>query len=342
MLKGFLTIPLSGLYATGVAIRHFLYDKHLLVSRTVSVPTICVGNLAVGGTGKTPMTEYLVRLMIANGYKPAVLSRGYKRTSHGYVFANKFATVETIGDEAMQLHLKFPDVPVAVCENRVKGVRFLQQLKDKIDVVILDDAMQHRAIRCGLTILLTPYDQLYIDDHMMPRGNLRDLSSRALKVDAVVVTKCPSDMQPIDMRVVDNRLHLPTYQQLHFTGIEYDPIEMEGTPLVLCGIAQPKYLMEHVIGIYPHAELLAYRDHYQYTSKDVELILEKAKNFDFVLTTEKDLQRLGTTDLTERLAAQGKPLIALPIRQYFCSPQANFDRQILTYVRENTKVNGKS
>jgi len=341
MFKKILTVPLSGLYALGVSIRHFLYDKHLLLSHSVSVPTICVGNLALGGTGKTPMTEYLVRLLLENGYKPAVLSRGYKRTSRGYVFANKFATVETIGDEAMQLHQKFRDVPVAVCENRVKGIRFLQQLKDKIDVVILDDAMQHRALRCGLTILLTPYDQLYIDDHLLPWGNLRDLSSRSLKADAVVVTKCPFDMQPIDMRVVDNRLHLPSYQQLHFAGIEYDPIEQEGTPLVLCGIAQPKYLMNHVRKFYPNAELMAYRDHYLYSPKDVDAIIEKAQNFDFVLTTEKDLPRLGTTDLEKRLADQGKPLIALPIRQYFCSSKANFDRQILTYVRENTKVNSK-
>lgn len=338
----FVNIPLSWLYVLGVSTRHFLYDKHLMLSHAVSVPTICVGNLAVGGTGKTPMTEYLVRLMLENGYKPAVLSRGYKRSSRGYVLANKFATVQDIGDEAMQLHLKFPDVPIAVCENRVKGVRFLQKMKEQVDVVILDDAMQHRALRCGLTILLTPYDQLYIDDHMLPWGMLRDLPSRALKADAVVVTKCPDGMQPIDMRVVDNRLHLPTYQQLHFAGIEYEPIEHEGTPLVLCGIAQPKYLFEHVQKQFPHAELMAYRDHYQYKAKDIDAILEKAKNFDFVLTTEKDLQRLRTTDLEERLAAQGKQLVALPIRQYFCSPKATFDRQVLTYVRENKKANGKS
>ena len=332
----FAKIPLSWAYTTGVAVRHVLYDQHILPSFSVGVPTICVGNLAVGGTGKTPMVEYIVRLLLANGYKPAILSRGYKRTTHGFHLADAHSTVETIGDEPMQMHRAFPDVPVAVCENRVRGVRHLvKQLPERPDVVVLDDAMQHRAIRCGFTVLLTPYDHLYIDDHMLPWGTLRDLPSRALKADAIVVTKCPETMRPIDMRVVDNRLKLPTYQLLHFAGLKYAPMEQEGTPLVLCGIAQPQYMMEYVLRLYPQAELMAYKDHHKYTPKDIETIMARARNFDFVLTTEKDFQRLRTTSLVEQLQAQGKRLIALPIRMCFYTPQENFDRQILTYVREN-------
>ena len=337
MINRVFYIPLSWLYALGVAIRHFLYDKHLFLSHSVTVPTICVGNLAVGGTGKTPMVEYLLRLLLENGYHPAVLSRGYKRKTHGFVLADANASAATIGDEAMQLHRKFPEVPMAVCEHRVRGVKQLQRQLKTLDVVVLDDAMQHRSIRCGYTVLLTPYDRLYIDDHMLPWGRLRDLPSRALKADAIVVTKCPDAIRPIDMRVVDNRLHLPSYQHLHFAGIEYAPIEQEGTPLVLCGIAQPQYLLEHVQTLYPQAQLMAFPDHHVFSKRELEEIIQRAKPFDFVLTTEKDMQRLQTTDLEARLLEQGKKLIALPIRMCFCSPKEAFDRHILNYVHENCR-----
>jgi len=332
----FLYIPLSWLYTFGVAVRHFLYDKHILRSHTVDVPTICVGNIAVGGTGKTPMVEYLVRLLLKHGYHPAILSRGYKRSTCGFLLADSTATARTIGDEAMQLHQVFPDVPVAVCENRVRGIHQLQRQLPQLDVVVLDDAMQHRSLRCGLTILLTPYDHLYIDDHMLPYGTLRDLPSRALKADAVVVTKCPDTIQPIDMRVIDNRLHLPTFQQLHFAGIRYASLKDKGHPLVLTGIARPEYMLTYVQRQYPQAELLAFPDHHSYTAKDVKEIVAKAKHYDFVLTTEKDMQRLSATSLEQALQAQGKSLVTLPIQTYFLTPSEQFDRQILTYVHENT------
>lgn len=281
------------------------------------------------------MTAYLVQLLQEHGYRPAILSRGYKRRTHGFVLADACSTVETIGDEMMQLHRAFPDVPKAVCESRVLGIRQLIKQVLDIDVVVLDDAMQHRALRCGFTILLTPYDHLYIDDHLLPWGTLRDLPSRALAADAVVVTKCPEGIRPIDMRVVDNRLHLPAFQQLHFAAITYAPMEQEGTPLVLCGIAQPQYMMNYVQQHYPQAQLMAFPDHHQYTPDDIEAIMDKVRHFDFVLTTEKDIQRLRTTTLVEQLGEQGKRLIALPIRMYFCTPQAQFDNQILNYVHEN-------
>ena len=337
MLKNLLYIPLSWLYGLVIAIRHALYDQRLLPSSAVEVPTIGVGNLAAGGTGKTPMVDYIVSLLLAKGYHPAVLSRGYKRKTRGFVMADLHSTVDTIGDEAMWLHRKYPEVPIAVCEHRVRGVRQLKRQAQQLDVVILDDALQHRAIRCGLNIVLTPYDHLYIDDHLLPWGTLRDLPHRALKADAIVITKCPDNLRPIDMRVVDNRLHLPTYQQLHFTGIEYAPMEQAGTPLVLCGIAQPQYMLDYVKTLYPQTQLLAYADHHRYTARDIEDILRKAEDFDFVLTTEKDLQRLRTTSLTERLQAQGKRLIALPITVKFFTDKQVFDRQIITYVHENCR-----
>jgi len=335
MFKTIVSIPLSWLYATGVAIRHMLFDRHLLLSFSVDVPTICVGNLAVGGTGKTPMVEYLVRLLVANGYHPAVLSRGYKRTTRGFVLADAEASAATIGDEAMQVHRAFPEVPVAVCESRVRGIKQLKRQVERLDVVVLDDAMQHRRLRCGYTILLTPYDRLYIDDHMLPWGTLRDLPSRALKADDIVVTKCPASIRPIDMRVVDNRLHLPTYQRLHFAGISYDALPQQGNPLIVCGIAQPGYLLDHVRSVCPQAEMMAFPDHYAFTPADINQIVERAKSFDYVLTTEKDAQRLELTTLEEQLNAQGKKLVILPIRVCFYTPQEAFDRHILNYVHEN-------
>jgi len=337
MMKNLLYVPLSWLYTLGVTVRHWLYDRHVLLSHTVEIPVIGVGNLAVGGTGKTPMVEYLVRLLTEQGFHVAVLSRGYKRKTHGFVLADADATTRTIGDEAMQLHHKFPSVPVAVCESRVRGVRQLQRQIPGLDVVVLDDAFQHRAIRCGLNILLTPYDRLYIDDHMLPWGRLRDIPRRALKADIIVVTKCPADMQPIQMRVVDNRLHLPSYQQLYFTALDYASIGEQGTPLVLCGIAQPMYMMEYVQQLFPHAELMAFPDHHAYSPRDVEAILVRAKNFDFVLTTEKDMQRLFSTTLAEQLQAQGKHLVALPVQMRFMTAKETFDKQVIDYVRENTR-----
>ena len=334
-MRSIFYVPLSWLYTLGVAIRHTLYNQRLLLSFSVETPTICVGNLAVGGTGKTPMTAYIVRLLLDHGYHPAILSRGYKRLTHGFVMADSTSTVDTIGDVMMQLHRAFPEVPIAVCESRVRGARQLQRQVENLDVIVLDDAMQHRSLRCGFTILLTPYDHLYIDDHMLPWGTLRDLPSRALEADAVVVTKCPESIRPIDMRVVDNRLHLPTFQLLHFAGIDYAPMEQDGTPLVLCGIAQPQYMMDYVTSRYPKAELMAYPDHHHYTPKDIDAIMERSRHFDFVLTTEKDIQRLRTTTLVERLTAVNKRLIALPIRVKFYSPKETFDRQILSYVHEN-------
>lgn len=331
----FLLVPLSWLYALVVAIRHFLFDKRLLVSFSVDVPTICVGNLAVGGTGKTPMVEYLLRLLLANGYHPAVLSRGYKRKTHGFVLADANATVATIGDEALQIHRAFPDVPVAVCEHRVRGIKQLKRQLERLDVVVLDDAMQHRTLRCGYTILLTPYDRLYIDDHMLPWGTLRDLPSRALAADDIVVTKCPEKIRPIDMRVVDNRLHLPTYQRLHFAGIAYKELPQSGTPLIVCGIAQPKYLLEHVQSICPQAEIMSFPDHHAFEREQIKEILMRAKHFDYVLTTEKDAQRLNDTSLEQQLNDQGKALVVLPIRMNFFTPQEAFDRNILQYVHEN-------
>ncbi|MGM9836961.1 MAG: tetraacyldisaccharide 4'-kinase [Paludibacteraceae bacterium] len=325
--------PLGWLYSLGVSIRHLLYDEHICASTTVEVPTICVGNLAVGGTGKTPHVEYLIR-MLSPHYKIAVLSRGYKRKTRGFVLADEQSTAKTVGDEAMQIHSKFPDIPVAVCEKRVQGVQLLQKHIEGLQLVILDDAYQHRAIQCGFYILLTPYNQLYVEDHPLPWGRLRDIPQQSLRANAIIVTHCPTDIQPIDRRIIRNKLHLPTYQQLYFSQLSYPPINRTGKPLVVTGIAQPKYLMEHIRKQYPKAELLAFADHHRFNNTDIQHILRRAKQCDFVMTTEKDYQRLLQTTLIDAL---GDKLIILPISVQILPSKSNLERQIRNYIDRELK-----
>lgn len=324
--------PLAVLYGGVIALRHLLYDEHLLPKYEPSIPTICVGNLAVGGTGKTPMVEYLIRLLQAKGYLVGVLSRGYKRRTHGFMIASSGSTADTIGDEAMQIHRKFPNVLVIVCEDRVSAIKRIQKMPEHPDVILLDDAFQHRAIQCGMNILLTAYDRLYVHDHLLPRGSLRDLPYRATKANIVVVTKCPDTIRPIDKRVVDSSLRLATFQHLYFSYMKYADVPIEGVPLVLTSIARPEYMIEHVRAIQPQAEVLTYPDHHRFTSGDVKTILQRAERCDCILTTEKDMQRIVQTDLIE---SYSRPVIAMPINITIDTEASSFDDDVLTYVRES-------
>lgn len=328
-----LLAPISWIYGLLVWLRNLLYDDHILRSTEVSIPTICVGNLAVGGTGKTPMSEYLIKLLSQN-YKVALLSRGYGRQTSGFRLANEHDTAQTIGDEPMQIHRHFPDIPVAVCADRVKGVRRLQQLFPDLQCIILDDAYQHRKLRCGFSVLLTPYDRLYVHDHMLPWGRLRDLPSQSIRANVVVVTKCPDAMQPIDRRIVANALAMPSYQQLCFAQIAYQTLPLPATPLLLTGIANPLPILQHLQKQYPDTELMAFPDHHAFTNKDVKNILEKAKDYACVVTTEKDYMRLQQTSLVEEL---GEKLLVQSIQTDFGLDKETFDRAILLYVSENNR-----
>lgn len=332
-----LLFPLSWLYGLIIGLRHVLYDHKILPTHTVNVPTICVGNLAVGGTGKTPHVEYIIKLLTEQKYKVAVLLRGYKRHTRGFILADDEATAWTIGDEAMQYYAKYPNIKVAVCENRVRGVHQLQKRVKDLDAVILDDAFQHRSLRCGLNIVLTAYDNLYVNDYLLPVGSLRDLPHRISRADVIVVTKCPENLLPIQMRVVDNRLHLAAFQQLHFSKMIYQPITQKGKPLLLCAIAQPQYLIEYVKAQYPDVMVMTFPDHYAYTQTDVRKIMLYAKKADFVITTEKDMPRIALTSLEHKLQEQNKQLVVLPISAEFKTDKQGFDRRVLTYVRENRR-----
>ena len=326
--------PISWLYGLGLMIRHQLYDNHLLHTSSPSVLTICVGNLALGGTGKTPHTEYLIRLLSAH-YHVAVLSRGYGRKTRGFLLADAGSTASLIGDEPMQMHEHFPEVPIAVCENRAKGIKRICQAYPETQIVILDDAFQHRRIRCTYNILLTEYDHLYIDDVLLPVGRLRDLPSRALKADMVVVTKCPPAMRPIDRRVISNRMKLPAFQQLVFSTYQYAELPHEGNPLVVTGIANPEPLMHYVKAQCPDAGHLRYADHHRFTQRDVDTILREAQKYDYVLTTEKDKVRFDEIYLSEAL---GNRICTMPVN---LSVDEDFDRVLLTLFAEKFRKQKK-
>jgi tetraacyldisaccharide 4'-kinase len=319
-----------------------LYDNHILPAQSVALPTICVGNLAVGGTGKTPHVEYLVQLLQSR-YKIAVLSRGYGRKTHGFLMADAQATANTIGDEPMQIHRHFPDIPVAVCENRVRGIKQLQRMVNDLQVVILDDALQHRKIKCGMNVLLTTADNLYINDHLLPLGHLRDLKHRSLAAHAIIVTKCPENMRPIDKRVIDNMLHLPAFQQLYFSRFKYQDFEPSLTEhkqkvLVLSAIANPQYLFCHVKKTFPKATCLAFPDHHRFTKKDEALIENKAKKHDVVFTTAKDYERLLLTNLPNVL---GDKLQVIPVTVQIDVDAKSFEKQVITYIDETLRKNSK-
>lgn len=332
-LLQYLATPLSWLYSIVVWVRNLLYDERILPSSLVSIPTIGVGNLAIGGTGKTPMTEYLIRLL-SSKYQVGVLSRGYGRKTRGFRLASSTDTARTIGDEPMQIHVRFPDVPVAVCANRIEGIKRLRLLCPKVQCIILDDVFQHRRLRCGFYILLTAYDCLYVNDHMLPRGTLRDLPVESRRANAVVVTKCPNTMQPIARRIVSNQLQLASYQHLCYSSVQYDDLALPGTPLLVAGIANPLPILDYLKQQFPDTQLLKFRDHHTFSKKDIQLILKQAELFSCVVTTEKDFMRMQQTVLVEKLADK---LIVLPMQMDFGMDKGVFDRAVLLYVDENIR-----
>lgn len=214
-LKSFrlLLFPFALLYWMGIAIRNWLYEKNIFRSARFGLPVICVGNLSVGGTGKSPMVEYLVERLKDN-FKVATLSRGYKRKTKGYSLANKNSTALEIGDEPMQFHLKFPDVPVAVGERRIEAIPQLLHDKPETQAIILDDAFQHRAILAGLNILLTEYNNLFVHDFYLPTGDLRDLKSSYIRAEIIVVTKCKQNLSEEEKKKIIKEINPLAGQQI--------------------------------------------------------------------------------------------------------------------------------
>ena len=344
MKKRHYLVPLSWLYGCIVGLRNKLFDWKILPSKTFELPVISVGNLTVGGTGKTPFSEYLIRLL-KDEYRVAFLSRGYKRKSHGYHVANVSGTAKTIGDEPLQVWQKFPDIHVAVDANRCRGIHRLctDAATADTDVILLDDAFQHRHVRPGLNILLMDYHRLPYDDALLPCGCLREPFGNKERADAIVVTKCPSSLPPIDLRIIQGRLALRPYQRLFFTTVRYGALLPSGRMistltrdtfvLLITGIANPAPLITELRKQTLHVQALTYPDHHVFTAADIRHIKEIWATIiaadRLLISTEKDAAKLG---------AKLPDLQVLPIEVAFMKDQEKtFNHYIRNYVRKNPR-----
>jgi tetraacyldisaccharide 4'-kinase len=340
--------PFAILYGLITSIRNFLFDKGILKSHSFDVPVIAVGNLSVGGTGKTPQIEYLIRLLSPK-YKVATLSRGYKRKSEGFVLADSSSNAEILGDEPFQFYTKFKNIQVAVDADRKNGIEQLlsqpetrgigERSEAKPEVILLDDAFQHRKVKAGFYILLTAYGDLYSDDFMLPTGNLREGRSGAKRANVVVVTKCPATLSLDEQNKIKTKLKLEPNQDLYFSYIDYDDSiysedkalkvdEVKNVDkLLLAGIAKP----EPFFGYLQHEneECLTYPDHHHFTENDIDNIKNKSQN-KIIITTEKDFVRLKESISKEQL-------FYLPIRSSFLSASESFDKTITNYVGSSTR-----
>lgn len=338
--------------------RNKLFDRGWLRSKSFDVPVICVGNLAVGGTGKTPHTEYLVKLLQKNGVNVATLSRGYKRRSRGYVLADGKSNAWQIGDEPYQIKSKFPDARVAVDEDRCHGIDQLLKLEaPPVEAILLDDAFQHRYVKAGLNILLTDFHRLLCDDALLPAGRLREPASGMSRAQMVIVTKCPDGLKPTDFNIIAKRLHLYPHQQLYFSKFRYGmptPLFPEKTDsrkvfssltgdeqvLLVTGIASPAPLLKEVESYTRHVKLLAFDDHHDFTSKDLLQIKEQFLHLEewrrLIITTEKDAARLKQHPALDEML---KPHIyVLPIEiEILQNQQYIFNQNIIGYVRAHSR-----
>lgn len=345
--------PLSWLYGMAVRLRNWLFDVGIKRSKTFSLPVISVGNITVGGSGKTPHVEYLIRLL-HDKMKIAVLSRGYKRKSNGYVLATEETTMPEIGDEPFQMHQKFPDIFVAVDAKRVRGIERLQsdeETKD-VDVVLLDDAFQHRYVKPGINILLVDYHRLIIYDKMLPAGRLREPLSGKNRADIVIVTKCPKDLRPMEFRVLTKAMSLYPFQKLYFTCIDYDDAKglfcdktlplhelKQQHVMLLTGIASPKQMEHDLKSHVGDIRSLSFGDHHQFKPRDIELINDTFESMPeprIIITTEKDAVRLKEAEGLSEPVRQN--IYALPIKVSFMLDQEeNFNEKIISYVRKNSR-----
>lgn len=293
-----LLFPFSLMYALVVSARNWCYDKGVFKSKSYVTKTICVGNLSVGGTGKTPMTEFLIRSLLPR-YKVAMLSRGYKRKSSGFVLANKTITVEEIGDEPFQIFRKFPTITVAVDANRRNGITYLEK-EIKPDVIVLDDAFQHRKVKPSYNILLTKFGNLYVDDWYLPTGDLRDAKQAAQRAHCIVVTKCPESLSKDEQVRIEKKLAPKAHQTVLFAYLAYDEHVLGADNNVslsffkdkeltlVTGIADPNPLVSYLNRKGISFKHLAYNDHHFFSKNELEILRKKK----YILTTEKDYVRL--------------------------------------------------
>ena len=353
-LKSFriLLLPFAIIYWVIIGLRNFFYDKNIFRSASFGLPVICVGNLAAGGTGKSPMVEGLVE-SLKRKFNVATLSRGYKRKTKGYVLADENSTALDIGDEPMLFHLKFPDIAVAVGEERLVAIPQLLQDKPNTQAIILDDAFQHRAIRAGLNILLTDCNNLFTRDFYLPTGDLRDLKSGYKRADIIVVTKCKADLSAAAADKIRKEIRPLPHQQLFFSSIQYEKpyhitslspfgLNSKTEVLLITGIANPqplKKLLEEQTRTY---YMMAFNDHYIFRIDDLKEVKKRFEKMEarnkIILTTEKDAMRL----MKFRPELETLPMYVIPIRHHFLFGQKEiFLRSVVRFIEEFSLTAGE-
>jgi len=349
-LKSFriVLLPFSIIYAIAVIIRNWMFDKGYSKSIPFSFPLICVGNIAVGGTGKSPMVEYLIDLLQPQ-FVIATMSRGYKRKTKGYVLANEKSTALDIGDESMQFYSKYPNITVAVSEERLVGIPQLIYDRKDLDAIILDDAFQHRTIKAGLNIVLSEYSNLYVHDFFFPTGDLRDQHSSMKRAEIIVITKCPVDLTESNKQQLLRLIKPLSHQKVFFTTINYGVpyhiinkneriITNTDEILLVCGIANPKPIKEYLLkNAYTYYQK-NYSDHHIFSIDDFREIKERFQNMEavnkFIVTTEKDAVRLAkfTNELAEI------PIYVLPIKHKFLFEEGEaFNELVINFINSISK-----
>lgn len=328
----YLLFPVVPIYYVVTWLRNKLYDWGIKKSKSYPFPVICVGNLSTGGTGKTPMVEYLVNLL-KDEFNLATLSRGYKRKTNGFQLADKHTTAEILGDEPFQFYNKFnEDIIVAVDADRQNGITQLLNLNNAPEVVLLDDAFQHRKVKAGFNILLTTYSQPYFKDMVLPTGNLREPKSGAKRADIIVVTKCPEYIGETEKNIYKKQIAPLPHQQVFFSAISYservisqrETLKLDGLEhfTLVTGIANAMPLVDFLKGKNLNFEHLNFKDHHNFSEQDIEMLTEKQR----IITTEKDFVRLQKHDVLK-----GK-LFYLPIRATI-DDQQKFNKLITDFVK---------
>lgn len=349
-----LLLPFSLLYGVIMWFRNFFYDRKILKATSFRIPIISVGNLTVGGTGKTPHIEYLIRLL-HGAFKVATLSRGYGRKTSGFMLVSDPSTTAMIGDEPMQYHSKFKDVIVSVGEDRTAAIQNLVLMELKPEVILLDDAFQHRAVKAGINILLIEYDQVMKVDYPLPAGNLREWKTGMKRADIIIITKSPAILVPIERKRIIEHLKPEVRQEVYFSFYKYGEftkvigkqgmmfmsssyyLEKRFTIVLVTGIANPSGLIEYLRRHTDKIEVITFPDHHEYSLGDIKKIQETFDNIahsnKIIVTTEKDAMRLRNPELEE--AIKHLPLFFLPVEVAFHIDKEKFDQHITDYVRKN-------
>jgi len=352
LLLKILLLPFSVLYGFITFLRNKLYDWGVFHSESFDIPVICVGNLSTGGTGKSPAIEYLIRLLQHNNVHLATLSRGYGRKTKGFIIADHTATAATIGDEPLQFFQKFNNLTVSVCEDRVNGINLLLKKQPSPEVILLDDAFQHRSVKPGFTILLTDFNHLYAHDCVLPSGRLREFRSGAKRADIIIVTKSPENIAEAQRNEIIKSLNPTSNQCVLFSFTRYKDLlpffenavqptitSLNEFEIVLfSGIADPTPLIEHLKVNSKMLHTIRFSDHHPYLKKDIKNISQKFCNIasekKVIISTEKDFSRLAHKNILKELSSF--PVYYIPVEMDFSeTDKKTFDQKILNYVEQN-------